>query len=214
MKLMILGATGLVGGHLLRMALASSAITTVVAPVRRPLTTEEPKLSSKLQAPVIHFNELASLVQAEQPDAIICAIGTTIKKAKSKAAFKEVDFSYPLHAARAAKEVGTPCFVLNSAMAANPQSRIFYNKMKGELEAALKQLSFASLTIAQPGLIGGKRNEFRLGESIGLGVLKVLGPVLPKKLRINPAERIAQAMLQAAIQQQPGVHYISAAELN
>lgn len=99
-------------------------------------------------------------------------------------------------------------------MAANPQSRIFYNQVKGELEAASKQLNFASLTIAQPGLIGGKRNEFRLGESIGLGILKVLGPILPKKIRINPAQRIAQAMLQAAIQQQPGIHYISSAELN
>lgn len=214
MKLMILGATGLVGGHVLRKALANTAVTSVITPVRRPMAINDQGAEGKHIAPIIEFNDLATLVQAERPNAIICALGTTIKKAKSKAAFKQVDFSYPIHAARAAKEVGTACFVLNSAMGANPKSRVFYNQVKGELEAALKQLNFASLTIAQPGLIGGKRDEFRLGEEMGLAVLKVLGPVLPKKIRINPAERIAQAMLQAAIQQQPGIHYISSAELN
>ncbi len=211
MKLMILGATGLVGGHVLQQALLNPQVTEVIAPVRQALSQQ---MSTKLQAPVINFNDLASLVHTHQPDAIICALGTTIKKAQSKAAFKQVDFSYPIHAARAAKEVGTACFVLNSAMGANPKSRVFYNQVKGELENALKDLEFISLVIAQPGLIGGKREEFRLGEEVGLAVLRVLGPVLPKKLRINPAERIAHVMLQAAIDQQPGIHYISSAELN
>ncbi|MEG0000841.1 NAD(P)H-binding protein [Comamonas sp.] len=209
MKLLLAGATGLVGSHLLRLALADARITQVIAPVRRPLSTTHPKLL----APVVDYDALPEDAPWWQADAVVCALGTTMKAAGSQAAFRKVDHDYPLAVARCARAHGTPTYVLNSASGADAQSRFFYNRVKGELELALAQRGFASLTYARPGLIGGERRESRPAERAALLALTALGPLLPRRWRICPAQTIARAMLEAALQARAGVHVLPAETL-
>lgn len=209
MQLILVGATGLVGTHVLRLALADARVTTVIALARKPLPAHP-----KLLAPAIDFDALPPDAAWWRADAVICALGTTMKVAGSQSAFRRVDFDYPLAVARLARAAGTPAHVLNSATGANASSRFFYNRVKGELEAQLATLGFASLTHVRPGLIGGERAAVRAGEAALAVVLKVLAPVLPARWRINPAVRIAQAMLEAAIAARPGVQVITSEQLS
>lgn len=208
MKLLLVGATGLVGRHVLVLALADARVTAVVAPVRRALPAH-----AKLQAPLVDYDSLPSGAPWWQADAVICTLGTTMKAAGTRHVFRRVDHDYPLAVARLALAAGTPAYVLNSAAGANASSRIFYNRVKGELERDLAALGFASLTHVRPGLIGGERDEARAGEGAALRILRVLGPVLPARWRINPAPRIAQALLEAAIAAAPGVHVVTSERL-
>ncbi len=208
MKLLIVGASGLVGSHVLRRALADERVSEVVAPSRRALD-EHPKLF----APLVDFEQLPSDADWWQADAVICALGTTMKQAGSKEAFRRVDHEYPLAVATLAWQHGTPTYVLNSATGADAASRFFYNQVKGELEQDLCQCGFNSLTHVRPGLISGPRQEFRLGECAAECVLTLLGPLLPRKWRLNPADNIAGALLEAAIIARPGVHVVRSAEL-
>lgn len=206
--LLLVGSTGLVGREVLKLALASPEVAQVVAPTRRRL---EPH--AKLVAPIVDFERLPSQEPWWQADAVICTLGTTIKLAGSQEAFRQVDYSFPMAVARLARQHGTPVFVLNSAMGADPGSGIFYNRVKGEVEHGLRSLDFETLVIARPGLIGGARDEFRLGEKIFAPVLTALGPVLPRAWRINPAGHIARAMFDAAMDPQPGEHIITSDRL-
>lgn len=208
MQLLLVGATGLVGRHVLRLALADARVTTVVALARKPLPAHP-----KLIAPLVDFDALAPDAIWWRADAVICALGTTMKVAGSQAAFRQVDFDYPLTVARLARAAGTPAYVLNSAAGANASSRFFYNRVKGELERTLATLGFASLTQVRPGLIGGEREPVRTGEAVMAFVLNTLAPVLPARWRINPAERIAQALLEAALAARPGVHIVTSEKL-
>lgn len=208
MKLLLAGATGLVGGQVLRLALQDERVTSVVAPVRRALPAHP-----KLLAPVVSFDSLPCNEPWWQADAMICTLGTTMKKAQTREAFKRVDYHYPLEIARQAKAQGVQTCVLNSATGADIASRFFYNRVKGELERDLAQLGFDSLTLVRPGLIGGKREEARTMESVMMHLLRIAGPLLPKRMRLNPAENIARALLESALNPQPGTHIIPAAEL-
>jgi len=208
MKLLLAGATGLVGGHVLAQALADPRIDAVIAPTRRALAAHP-----KLLAPAVDFEALPEDAPWWAADAAISALGTTIGKAGSQDAFRRVDHGYQLAVARLAHQHGTPAFVLNSALGADPASRIFYNRVKGELERDLAGLDFASLTFVRPGLIGGERGEVRTAERAALILLGILGPVLPRAWRINPAGRIAAAMIEAAIAAKPGRHVVSSAAL-
>lgn len=203
MRLILAGATGLVGRHVLARALAEPRVDRVVAPTRRPLPAHP-----KLDAPMVDFDALPGEADWWHADAVICALGTTMKTAGSRAAFRRVDHDYPLAFARLAQRHGTPTYVLNSAMGADARSRVFYNRVKGELETELRALGFASLTLVRPGLIGGDRDERRLGETLATHVLRTLHPLLPAKWRINAAERIADALLAAALDAPAGVHVI------
>jgi len=209
MKLMIVGSTGLVGRHALRIALAHPGIHQVVAPVRRPAAAHP-----KLHAPVVDFDALPADAPWWAVDAVVCALGTTMRIAGSQEAFRRVDHEYPLAVARLARQHGTPAYVLNSAMGADADSRIFYSRVKGEVERDLATLGFDSLTFVRPGLIGGEREEFRAGERAAMMVLGALRPVLPERWRINPAERIAQAMVDAAVDARPGVHVVASDALS
>lgn len=204
MKILHAGATGLVGRHTLSLLLADARITRVVAPTRRALPLPHPKLDN----PIIDFDQMPEDAHWWNADAVICTLGTTIKQAGSQAAFRTVDLDYPLAIARLAHAHGAKAFVLNSAMGADRGSRIFYNRIKGELESALAQIGYPSLTFVRPGLIGGARDEFRVGERIATVALQVLAPVIPRRYRINPAERIAAALVDAAIIAAPGNHVV------
>lgn len=208
MKLLVIGSTGLVGSHVLGQALADPRVTQVIALARRPLPSHP-----KLLAPLADFNNLPPDAEWWGADAVICALGTTMRAAGSQSAFRKVDYDYPLAAAQLARQHGTPTYVLNSAIGAEASSRFFYNRVKGELEQALAALGFASLTIVRPGLIGGQRAEFRLGERVASLALSVLGPLLPRAWRINPAEQIARVMLNAAINAPSGLHVIKSDQL-
>lgn len=203
MNLLLVGATGLVGSHVLQLALADARIHQVIVLTRRPLA-QHPKLQTQL----VDFDQLDADAPWWQADAVICALGTTMKNAGSRAAFRHVDYDYPMSVARLAQAHGTPVYVLNSAMGASATSSLFYQRVKGELERDLKGIGFASLTAVRPGLIGGKRAVVRPGEHIASLVLSVLAPVLPARWRINPAHKIAQALLDAAIVGKAGVHVI------
>lgn len=207
-KLLLVGATGLVGRHVLELALADARVASVVAPVRRALPAH-PKLSS----PQVDFDRLVPEASWWNADAVICTLGTTMKVAGSQAAFRRVDHDYPLAVARLAHAHGTPTYVLNSAVGADAQSRFFYNRVKGELEQALEAEGYASLTFVRPGLIGGEREEFRLGERLLVSALAWSGPLLPRRWRLNPAPQIAQALLTAALEPQPGRHVVTADRL-
>jgi uncharacterized protein YbjT (DUF2867 family) len=200
MKILILGATGLVGRYALALALARPEVTQVVAPTRRPLPPRD-----KLTNPVApQLEQLLPDVTRWGPDAAICATGTTIKKAGSKDAFRSIDHDLPLAFAQATHRAGTQRFALVSAMGASPESSVFYAKVKGELERDIREIGFTSLTIARPFLIGGERDESRTAEHVGLTLARLLAPVLPKRFHVDPAPAIAQALIDAIVAGAPG----------
>ena len=208
MKLLLVGATGLVGRHVLARALTELCIEAVTAPVRRPLP-----LHPKLSAPLVDFDTLSERADWWAADAVICALGTTRRAAGSASAFRKVDHGYCLAVARLARKHGTPTFVLNSAMGADPASRFLYTRTKGELERDLQALGYGSLTFVRPGLIGGTRDHPRLGEQVASALLGALHPVLPRSLRINPVETIAGAMLASAVSPVSGLRVVPTSEL-
>lgn len=201
--LMLVGATGLVGQSVLAQALAHPQVQRVVAPTRRPLSAHP-----KLLNPVVDFNALPEDAPWWAVDAVICALGTTIKTAGSQGAFYAVDHDLPLRVAGLAQGHGAQAYALNSALGADAASRVFYSRTKGELERDLQSLGYLSLTFVRPGLIGGERAEPRLAEQIGVKLSQWLRPLLPKRYRVVPAERIAFHLLQAALTAQPGVRVV------
>ncbi|MEQ9867719.1 NAD-dependent dehydratase [Pectobacterium odoriferum] len=204
MKLLLVGATGLVGRHVLDLALADPRVSAVIAPGRRSLPEQTGLLS-----PLVDYERLPEDAEWWKADAIICTLGTTMKVAGSEAAFRRVDHDYPLSVARLARGYETPVYVLNSAIGANVKSRFFYNRVKGELEQDLTREGFTSLTFVRPGVIGGQREESRPGESIMVRALAFAGPLLPRRWRLNPPEQIARVLLEAALNAKAGVHVVT-----
>lgn len=209
MRVLLAGATGLVGTQALQRLLADPRCSAVIAPSRRALA----QTHALLLNPVLDFDDLATLAGGWQVDAAICALGSTMKQAGSREAFQRIDHGYPLAIARAVRGNGCEVFALNSAAGANPRSPFFYSRVKGALEQDLRALGFASLTLLRPGLIGGERTERRAGEHLASVVLGTLAPVSPRAWRINPATRIAEALVEAALNPQPGVRIVGSAEL-
>ncbi len=206
---MQVGASGLVGRLALSRLLEQNAITQVVAPTRRPLEIAHPRLIN----PVIDFEALPLQADWWAVDAVVCTLGTTLADAGSQAGFRHVDFDYPLQIAQQAQAHGAHTFVLNSAMGANAASRIFYNRVKGELEDALAALGFASLVLVRPGLIDGERHQPRPGEGRALAVSRALRPLLPKLLRPSRAPRIADVLVESVVHPPAGRTVIAANRL-
>lgn len=208
MRILLVGATGLVGSHVLARLLSDDRIEAVIAPTRHPLASH-----AKLQNPIVDFTRLPIDADWWTVDGAICTLGTTRAKAGSDAAFRQVDHDFPLAVARLVREHGASRFALNSSMGANASSRLLYPRTKGEVEQAIRDLGFPSLTIVRPGLIGGQRDEFRMGERIASAALTALAPLLPRRYRISPATAIADALIEAAVDGAPGVHIIEADRL-
>jgi uncharacterized protein YbjT (DUF2867 family) len=201
--LMLVGATGLVGGSVLRQAQDDARVDRIVAPTRRELPPHP-----KLENPLVDFEHLPADAPWWSVDGVICTLGTTIRKARSQEAFRRVDYDYPLAVARLARQHGAQAYALNSATGADPGSRFFYNRVKGEVEEALRGVGFPSLTIVRPALIGGDRDEFRPAEFVAMRLLRLTEPLLPRRFRVVPHERLAQVLLEAAISALPGEHII------
>jgi uncharacterized protein YbjT (DUF2867 family) len=213
LRLLLAGATGLVGQAVLREALADPRIARVVAPTRRALRHGAEEEKSLLFNPVVDFEHLPSDAEWWNVDAVVCTLGTTIAKAGSQPAFRKVDHDYVVAVARLARAHGARSFALTSAAGADPASRIFYSRTKGDAEASVRACGFPSLTIVRPGLIGGAREESRPAEFAAKLVLGAIGRILPRRLRINTPERIAHALLDAALRAAPGSRIITSEEL-
>ncbi len=209
MNILHVGATGLVGRLVLQQLLDSAQVSRVTAPTRRALGITHPKLLN----PVVDFDAVPPDADWWRADAVICTLGTTMAAAGSREAFRRVDLQYPLVVARNAHRHGTRAYVLNSAMGADADSRVFYNQVKGELESGLAEVGFDSLTLVRPGLIDGERSENRRGEAIALALSRTLRPLLPLQWRPSRAERIAAALVQAAITSRQGIVLVEASEL-
>jgi uncharacterized protein YbjT (DUF2867 family) len=156
-----------------------------------------------------NFERLDDLDDTFTVDQVFCALGTTIRIAGSPAAFRHVDFDYPLAIAQRALDAGATHFLLVSALGANADSRIFYNRVKGELEDAIRRLPFRSITIARPSFLLGEREERRPGESLG----KLLGHFAPRRFRSVHARQVARALVLAAQADSPGIHLIENAAI-
>ena len=190
----ILGATGLTGSVLLEKLLDDDRYETIKLFSRKEIVG----LPTKVKQFVGDILELESFKKDFTADEVFCCIGTTAKKTPDKALYKKIDFGIPVTAAKLSKANGIPTFLVISALGANPTSSIFYNKTKGEMEQAVLSENIEKTHILQPSIIGGKRNETRIGEKIGLLVIKLLQPLFfgkIKKIRITEAEDIAQVMI-------------------
>jgi uncharacterized protein YbjT (DUF2867 family) len=207
-KLLLAGATGLVGGHALALALADDRVRQVVAPTRRPLAAHR-----KLRNPIVDAGALPGDADWWAVDGVACALGTTRAAAGSAAAFRAIDYEYALAFARHARSAGATRFALTSAMGADARSRLLYPRTKGELEEAVRRLDFAALAILRPGFLGGARGEHRPVERLIGALLRVAAPVLPAQARISPAATVAALLVEAAIAGDPGTHVISAADI-
>ncbi|RXJ04093.1 oxidoreductase [Anaerobacillus alkaliphilus] len=206
-SVLIIGATGLVGGHLLDRLLQSGDYGRVVTVTRRPLEI----IHDKLEQHVINFDELAQHQDIFAVDTVFCTLGTTMKQAKTKEQFVKVDFDYPLQVAKLAKEKKVNQFFIVTAMGANQHSRFFYNQVKGNVEAAIQELSIPVLYIIRPSLLLGDRNEARFGEDLGQKVTKVIpylfkGPL--QRFKPNEASSVASAMLNLSLKNEEGTHVI------
>jgi uncharacterized protein YbjT (DUF2867 family) len=193
-RVLLAGATGLVGQALLDRLLPDPGVAQVVTLGRRAPARRHARLTP-LQ---VDFTALPALPPA---DAVLLALGTTIKVAGSQAAFRAVDFDANLAVARAALAAGARRAGLVSALGADARSAVFYNRVKGELEDALRALPFEALVIARPSLLLGDRDRLgqpvRPGERAGQAVTRVVGPLIPAAWRPIPAERVAAALLAA-----------------
>jgi uncharacterized protein YbjT (DUF2867 family) len=205
----IAGATGLVGSALLVRLLASPDHARIFALTRRALEIADPRL----QPVAARFDDLDSVLNGVQGPAldVFCCLGTTIAKAGSQAAFRLIDHDAVVALARWARAARARRFVLVSAIGANAASRVFYNRVKGEAEAAVRNEGPASVVILRPGLLDGERAEFRPGERLALAVTRPLRAILPATLRPVAAEDVAAAMLEAARAAQPPAFIESAA---
>ena len=208
-SVLLVGATGLVGRECLRLLLADPAFERVVVLTRRPLDWVAIPNASKLEEHVIEFDNLRAHAELLQVDQITCALGTTIKQAGSQERFREVDFGLPLEIARMGSEQGAQHFLLVSALGADAGSRVFYNRVKGELEDAVSALPYRSVTIVRPSLLLGERTEFRLGEEVG----KRLAFLVPARYKPVAAASVAAALVRAAKEDLPGRRIIESAQI-
>jgi uncharacterized protein YbjT (DUF2867 family) len=202
---LVFGATGLVGNHCLDELLESPIYDKVLVFGRRTVGREHPKLVEHL----INFEQPATYLHLIKGDDLFCCLGTTLRKAGSKEAFRRIDYTIPLQIAKAAAHQRVNQFLLVSAVGADVDSRFFYSRVKGELEASLRTLPFWAIHIFQPSVLLGKRKEQRLGETLAGTVGKWLGPLLDKYRPIEAAT-VAKAMLKAAQGMESGPHtYLS-----
>jgi uncharacterized protein YbjT (DUF2867 family) len=202
-SLLILGATGLVGSHLLRLAQHDARVQRVVAPARRVISTPN-AAGAKLEAPVVDFDALPGDAPWWHVDAVACALGTTIRDAGSREAFRRVDVDYVVSAARLAREAGARSFALNSSAGANRSSFGFYLRCKAEAEEGIGALGYPSYTIVRPSMIGGARAQRRALEHLAVRLGRACAPLIPPRYRVVEAEAIARRLLDAAIEAAPG----------
>lgn len=206
---LVAGSTGLVGRQIVQALLADETVAAVHTVGRKPPELRHPKLTA-------HAVDFAALPPLPAVDEAYLALGTTIKVAGSQASFRAVDFDANLAVAHAVHAAGCRRLGLVSAMGADAGSRIFYNRVKGELEEALSQLGFATLVIARPSFLAGDRESLgqpaRRGEKLALKFSRLLAPVIPKNLRSIAAVDVAAALV-LSVPAREGKHVLLSGEM-
>jgi uncharacterized protein YbjT (DUF2867 family) len=201
-KALVLGASGLVGSHLLHQLLESKQYDQVVSLARRSLDIRHPKLIQE----TLNFDQPdpAKIVG----DDLFCALGTTLRKAGSKEAQYRIDCTYPFEIGRIARQNGVRRYLLVSSVGADANASGFYLRTKGELEKKIESLGFECFVSARPSVLLGDRTEFRLGEKIGIWLSLALAPIIPKKYRGIQAAKVASALIRAANSEWSGMHIL------
>jgi uncharacterized protein YbjT (DUF2867 family) len=193
-SIIILGASGLIGNEVLKLALENNEIEHITILVRNSLHLNHPKLIEV----ITDFKNLEDLETKIKCDALICCLGTTRKKTPNLEEYKAIDFGLTINIAQLAQKQNVQQVHLISAIGADPNSKIFYNKLKGETEQALIKIDFPQTIIYQPSLLIGKRKEFRFGELIAQKLAPIFDVFLIgtlKKYHSIPANTIAKAVL-------------------
>lgn len=199
----VAGASGVVGGALLRRLLDDPTFTRVVSAGRRALRLEHPRLTQV----VLDLAAPASYGPLPPPEVAFACLGTTMRAAGSRDAFRRVDHDAVLAFARAARAKGARVLVHVTALGADPGARVFYNRVKGEVERDAAALGYPSVYALRPSLLDGAREERRAGERLALVVGRALAPVLGK-YRPTPVDAVAEAMVACAKAAAPGVHVV------
>ncbi|HET8733955.1 MAG TPA: oxidoreductase [Anaeromyxobacteraceae bacterium] len=202
------GATGLVGGVLLRELLDDAHFQVIVSFGRRPVPIQHPKL---VQVET-DFVAVSVFDGVAAPSVAFSCLGTTLRKAGSREAFRKVDHDAVLAFAAAARRRGAQAFLHVSSLGANVRSRAFYSAVKGETERDVARLGFPSVHALRPSILDGDRQESRPAERLGLGVGRALAPLLGK-YRPTPVTTVAGAMIARARSPSPGVHAIEPDEM-
>jgi uncharacterized protein YbjT (DUF2867 family) len=201
---LVVGATGLVGRHLVRLLAADSAYTDVIVAARRPLPDPPPAVRQR----IFDFDTLDDHARDLAADHVFCALGTTRKDAGSKTRFREVDLTYPHRIATMTALHGAHHFVMVSALGASPRSPFFYNRVKAEAEAAVRQDGPPNGAILRPSILGGQRDG-RPFERLA----QTLGRFAPERWRTIDAEDVARAALALARAGEPGWRIVESAEI-
>ncbi len=213
---LIAGATGLIGKQLLQLLLEDSSYEKVKVITRKPIEIKKlpaSQAASKFENIVLNFDKLSEHYAALKADDVFCCLGTTIRIAKTKEAFRKVDYDYPLELARITKSQGATQYLLVSALGADKNSGIFYNKVKGEVEEAIRQISFRSFRIFRPSLLLGVRTEHRSGEGAATIFFKLFGLLIPTKYKAIDSGKVARAMLTLAKENKPGFYFHESKEM-
>lgn len=199
---LVVGATGLIGDLLTHQLTESSHYETVKVLVRNALNRKHPRM----QEVSFDFDRPNGLLT--YADDIFCCLGTTMKKAGSKDAFRRVDYQYPIDIARLGLANGAKQFAIVTSMGADPESSFFYNRVKGEVERDLTAINFPTLLIFRPSLLLGNRGQSdnRLGERLVEGAMRLLRPLIPAKYKAVEAAKVATAMLTTTQQGLTGRH--------
>jgi len=194
---LLAGATGLVGSHVLDELLADSTWSHVVTVGRRPTDRRHEKLEQR----ILDLSAIEAHGDLPHADDVFCCLGTTIKQAGSQDAFRRVDHDFVLGLARAGLRIGATQFLLVSAIGADPRARVFYSRVKGEVERAVRALPYRAVQIFRPGLLLGRRTEFRAGERIAMSLAPIAQPLLIgplRRYRSIRASDVARAMVRIA----------------
>jgi uncharacterized protein YbjT (DUF2867 family) len=196
---LLAGSTGLIGNQLLHLLLEDPGYDKVIALSRKPLALTH----QKLQNVVLDGDQLKQHSNLMAHD-VFCCLGTTIRQAKTKEAFRKIDYDYPLELAKTVHANGAKQFLLVSALGSDKNSRIFYNRVKGEVESAIAAVGFNSFHIFKPSLLVGPRKEQRSGEDAAKVFYKIFGFLIPKKYKGIESIKVARAMLAKAKENQSG----------
>lgn len=191
----VLGATGLVGGHLLDQLIEDEAYSKIKIFGRNPVNKSHPKIEEY----IIDLLTLENHKSKFTGDVVFCCIGTTKSKTKDKSKYRDIDYGIPVTAAKLSEENNISTFIVVSALGADKNSRIFYNRVKGDMEEAVISKDIKYIYVMQPSLIGGNREENRLGEKIAKFFMNLVEPIMfgdLKKYRTIEPETIALAMLK------------------
>jgi uncharacterized protein YbjT (DUF2867 family) len=210
-SVLLLGASGLVGGECLKLPIHGVPYKKIIVLTRSPLTTDIQ--DSRVHHHIIDFDRLGGYRHLMKADHVICALGTTIKKARTKENFHRVDFTYSYEIARMASEQGAEHYLLVSSMGADSGSSIFYNRVKGDLEQAVQKLPYRSVSIFRPSLILGQRYERRLTEQVSKIIAGIFSFAIPERYKPVQAVDIARAILKIAGQDLAGIRIIESDEI-